>query len=197
VEHSSRVPIVVAVISAVSAIAVAVIAVAWPAKDTPGGAPAPTATGATTPTGQGPAGPATTGGAVPATAGYGESRTFRLTLSAGVFVDLDTESADLDGGPEFEFFYKGDLNNALFFARDPGLYGRSEVALTTREDAGPESCPRSTRPQERTVSGYFMADDDVICMTTSEGGLAVLDVLEWGGTGGEDAVLDVSLWAKE
>lgn len=91
-------------------------------------------------------------------------------------------------------FYKGDLNKSLFFGKDENIFGRSKVSLVPHDSARPEACERNTRPQNRTVSGYFMEDDDVICISTSNGAWAVLDVLEWGGTGGKSAVMDVTLW---
>lgn len=185
-ESGSRVstPVVVALIGALGVVVAAVISVAWPSRDeqppAPGDAPPPGAT-----TTSRPAGPA---------AGYGEPVTFQLELSGGVFVDLDARAVTFDGGSDFEFFYKGDVNKALYFGKDENLYGRSEVRLIPYNSAGPEACEKSNRPQKQTVSGYFMKDDDAICMSTSSGAWAVLDVLEWGGLGGRDGVMDVTLW---
>lgn len=190
-ERSARsTAIMVAVIGAVATVSAAIIAGPWWSSDTPAAAP----TSTPTPPGSSPR-PETT---APSTASdqpeYGEPSTYQLELSAGTYADLDTGTSTLEGGSGAEFFYKGDISKEIFFGKDANLYGRSKAALISHQDASPQACEQSTRPQAQRVSGYTMKDDDVICLSTSENAWAVLDVLEWGGTGGKSAVFDITLW---
>ncbi|GAB3430193.1 hypothetical protein GCM10027436_02990 [Actinophytocola sediminis] len=194
-----RTAITVAVIGAIASVSAAIIAAPWWSSDTPEAAPTtggpPAASASSSPP---PGGSPRSGITAPVTASdqpeYGDPRTYPLRLSAGVYVDLDTGTATLDGGSDAEFFYKGDINKEIFFGKDANLYGRSKVALISHQDMSTEACEQSTRPQSQRVSGYFMEDDDVICLSTSEDAWAVLEVLEWGGTGGRSAAFDVTLW---
>lgn len=122
---------------------------------------------------------------------YGDPSSYRLDLSPGVAVDVDTRTATAEGGSGFEFYYKGDLNHDLFFGKSTKTFGRSKVVLVSLDQASPRECEASTRVQTSgRVSGYMMKAGDAICVSTSDGAWAVLDVLAWGNAG----AVDVTVW---
>ncbi|SDI13775.1 hypothetical protein SAMN05192558_101472 [Actinokineospora alba] len=185
--------IVAAVIGAVGAVAAAVVTgVLSSGAESPSGENPPAASSAV-PTSPGAGGEAISAAATtsPRPVVYGDPSNYRLDLSPGVAVDVDTRTATAEGGAGFEFYYKGDLNHDLFFGKSAKTFGRSKVVLVSLDQASPRGCEASTRVQTSgRVSGYMMKAGDAICVSTSDGAWAVLDVLAWGDAG----AVDVTLW---
>ncbi|MEU5691161.1 hypothetical protein [Actinosynnema sp. NPDC020468] len=126
---------------------------------------------------------------------YGEKERYRLTVSPTSYVDLDSRKASLEGGPEYEFRYPGDINHEIRFAPEPAVYGESKVSLVDPEGADPQKCDSSTRPQKNSVSGY-MLDGAIICFTTSEDRLAIITVQSFGKGNSWDGIFDVVLYER-
>ncbi|WP_367127986.1 hypothetical protein [Saccharothrix sp. HUAS TT1] len=184
-------PAVAAAFSLAAALGASLV-VGTVASDADGGPDERATSGPTTTSGTST--PITTSGE--SAAPYVESRRYRLLVSPSSYVDLDTEKASLEGGPEYEFRYPGDINSHILFSPGPKVYGRSKVSLVGVDDAEPQKCESSTRPQKDSVSGYTMGES-LICFTTSDERLAIITVQSFGGRGGSwDGVFDVVLYER-
>jgi hypothetical protein len=105
----------------------------------------------------------------------GPESPYRLEFQDGSFVDIDSGTANLEGGRDYEVKLS---YGRLFFGEKYDTWADTKVVYIKQSDESWSGCARGTRLQEEVAHLNDVAQDDSVCVYTSNGAWAGLRLVD-------------------